>query len=823
MRKSLVATAVCLSIVGLALADDAKAGIRKPTHIAAQSLGSALAEFARSRDLQVLYFSETIRDLRTQGATGEMTVGEALEQLLRGTGLSYKYLDDGTVTIVPPAADGKSPDANRAVLLPANGNSGGSGELQAEVAAFRLAQADQSSTSPAKASSAPGSDDEELETITIEAERARSVYTGYATSATKTTTPLNETPQAISVITRDWMDMQNIQHVEDALRYAAGVKTSPYGNDPRSDTFFIRGFNQSTDGLYRDGMRTPVASYGRWRTEPYALERVEVLRGPSSVLYGQASPGGIVNQMSKRPTARDIRSFTVEAGNWNTYQGAFDVGGAANADERFMYRLLGVYRNADTQVDYVNNERTFFAPSATWKPSDALTWTVLAEYQKDEVGKANAYPAIGTLFDNPNGKIPTSRFIGDPNFDHFKRKQYSGTSLLTWTASPAWTIRQNLRVGKMKIDYNTINPDALQPDLRTITRETVLSLEDTNLFTADTNAEGRFSQGSLEHTVLVGVDYQRIKTDLQQGFGVAPTLDLFAPVYHQAITAPVADILTNQTGRQLGFYAQEHLKISRHFVVMAGGRYDTAKLDSNGESESQHAFTHREGLVWLTDSGISPYASFAKSFSPVYGTDLYGNTFDPETAQQYEVGVKYQPIGRSTSVMLAVFDLRRQNQQTTDPANPDNVVQTGEVRSRGAELEMNYASGPWNFLASAARYDTEITKSNDGDVGFRPFGVPEKFGSAWVNYEVPMGPLAGFGIGGGVRYIGSSLDYTNTAKAPAVTLVDFLASYKMGKWRAALNATNVTDKTYVSAVFTANTYAYYGNRRAVVASLTYTY
>jgi iron complex outermembrane receptor protein len=782
--------------------------------IPAQPLTSALLAFSAQSGLQVVTSGATLPTRDTSAISGRQTINNALNQLLSGTNLTYRTIGETTVTLIPLHSGPVEP-----------------GAMQADPAAFRLARADgangQGHVAEAAGVVAKGAGQEpgrgELETITIEAERARSVYTGFATSATKTTTPLNETPQAISVITRDWMDMQNIQHVEDALRYAAGVKTSPYGNDPRRDTFFIRGFNQSFDGLYRDGMRTPAGSYGTWRTEPYALERVEVLRGPSSVLYGQNGPGGIVNQMSKRPSARDVRSFTVEAGNFDTYQGAFDVGGAANDGGTFLYRMLGVYRDAGTQVDFVGNRRQFFSPAITWKPG-AVTWTLMAEYQADEVGKANAYPAVGTLLPNPNGRIPTSRLVGDPSFDHFDRDQYSGTSLLTWAASDSWTLRQNLRYGRLKVDYNTVNPGAgLRDDLRTYRREAVISLEDVDALTVDTNAEGRFSHGAFEHTVLFGVDLQRIAFSGREGYGPAPDLDLYAPVYHQDITRPEPNIITDQAGRQLGVYAQEHLKIHGRVVLLLGGRYDEARLSSRGVRDSQGAFSHREGLVWLTRRGISPYVSHASSFAPVYGTDFYGETFDPETAQQLEAGVKYQPVGRETSVMLALFELRRQNQLTTDPDNVDNSVQTGEVRSRGVELEMNYSVGPWNFLASAARYGTEITKSNAGDEGFRPFGVPESFGSAWANYEIPAGPLAGLGIGGGVRYIGSSLDYTNLTEAPAVTLLDLVASYRYGKWRAALNATNLADKTYVSAVYTGDTYAYYGNRRTVVASLTYSY
>jgi iron complex outermembrane receptor protein len=660
-----------------------------------------------------------------------------------------------------------------------------------------------------------------LEEITVEAERARSVYTGISTTGTKTTTPLNETPQAISVITQDWMEMQNIQNVEDALRYAAGVKTAPYGQDPRNDTFFIRGFNQSTSGLYRDGLVSPNGSYGNWRTDPYTLERVEVLRGPSSVLYGQNSPGGLVNQMSKRPTARPVRSFQLEYGSFDSMQAAFDLGGALNDDENMMARVVGVIRDADTQVDYVGNSRQLIAPSFTLRPSDSVIWTLLADYQHDDIGKGNAYPTAGTLLPNPNGKVPTNRFVGEPSFDGFDRDQASATSLLTWMVSDAITLRQNTRFANLKLDYETVNPTSLQANQRVYNRRAVVSNEDTDILTSDTNAEGKWESGIFKHTVLLGVDYQHKSSDYRSGFGPAPTLDLFAPVYGQSVVRPAFSTFVDQTMDQLGIYGQEHLKIADRFVVMLGGRYDTVDQDANGVKTSQSELSGRAGLVWLSPSGISPYVSYATSFTPLFGTNLYGQTFDPETAVQTEVGVKFQPVGKAVSVMLAAFDLRRQNVQTTDPNDPANTVQTGEVRSRGVEFETSYSIGPLDLVASAAYIDLETTKSNDGNQGLTPFGVPDMFGSIWANYEFESGPLTGFAFGGGVRYVGASPDSTNTVEAPSSTLTDLTAYYRHGHWRAALNATNIFDKEYVAAVYSAQTFAYYGNRRAITFSLNY--
>ncbi|MBL8268176.1 TonB-dependent siderophore receptor, partial [Steroidobacter sp.] len=572
-------------------------------------------------------------------------------------------------------------------------------------------------------SQAASSDDQDLEildTITVEAERARSVYTGISTTGTKSTTPLNETPQAITVITADWMEMQNIQNVEDALRYAAGVKTSPYGNDPRNDTFFIRGFNQTTSGLYRDGLATPNGQYGNWRSEPYALERVEVLRGPSSMLYGANSPGGLVNQMTKRPTSKPVANVQLEYGSFDSMQAGVDVGGAVNDDQTILVRAVGVLRDADTQVDFVNNNRQYIMPAVTFRPNEQLIWTVLGEYQVDELGKANAYPTRGILLPNVNGRVPTNRFVGEPSFDNFDRDQVQGTSLLTWHLADSLTLRQNTRFANMKLAYQTVNPAGLQVNQRFFNRQAVVSDEDTDILTTDTTLEGKWSHGIFDHTVVFGLDYQKKDLDYRIGMGVAPALDLFTPTYGVSITRPAYTTFVKQKINQLGLYAQEHLKIADRYVVLLGGRYDQVERESNRVKIDQNEFTGRVGFVYLTDNGFSPYVSYATSFTPLFGTDLYGNTFDPETGEQTEVGLKYQPVGKAVSFTLAAFDLRRQNIQTADPNNPLNTVQSGEIQSKGVEFETNYSIGNIDLVASAAYNDVEITKSNNGDQGRTP-------------------------------------------------------------------------------------------------------
>ncbi|HYE40494.1 MAG TPA: TonB-dependent receptor plug domain-containing protein, partial [Ramlibacter sp.] len=253
-------------------------------------------------------------------------------------------------------------------------------------------------------------------------ETATSPVIGYkarnAVTATKTDTPLVETPQSVTVVTRDQMVDQGATGVQDALNYAAGIRSDAYGIDSRNDGVRIRG---TYPEVYQDGLRRRFDWYtSDTRADPFTLERLEVLRGPSSMLFGQSTTGGVINMVSKRPQAQRQGEVGVQLGSWGRKQVQADLTGPLTANGEWLYRLVALGRNADTQVDHVPDDRAVVAPALTWRPSGATSLTLLASSQQDRSGStAQFFPWSAALRSNPNGRVPTQRFIGEPGFDRY--------------------------------------------------------------------------------------------------------------------------------------------------------------------------------------------------------------------------------------------------------------------------------------------------------------------------------------------------------------------------------------------------------------------
>jgi iron complex outermembrane receptor protein len=656
--------------------------------------------------------------------------------------------------------------------------------------------------------------------------------TGYkatrATTATKTDTPLIEAPQSISVITRDRLEAQNVQSLAEALRYTPGVQGEPFGFDPRFPSLQIRGF-QAFRGLYRDGLQVNQFGIPQFRVELYGVERIEVLRGPASVLYGQNNPGGIVNFVSKRPTALPFREVELQMGSFNLFQGAFDLSGPVTKDGTLLFRLTGLARDSDTQVEFVEDDRLFIAPTLTWRPRAGTTLTILGHYQSDSTDFTSSLPAEGTVLSNRFGRIPVSRYSGEPGFAGYDRTQSAIGYLFEHQAGDAWTFRQNARYDYLDVGQQGLFGTGLQADQRTLNRLSFDSESDKHAFAIDTQAQARFVTGPLAHTLLGGLDYQRLTESVFGGCCPAgPPIDVFDPVYGQAVPRPPINLDTDTTLEQIGLYLQDQIKLYERLVLVLGGRHDWASSDTDdrisGTSTEQEdrAFTARAGLVYLFDVGVAPYVSYSESFLPIVGTNLFGEPFEPERGQQYEIGVKYQPPGTKSFVTVAAFDLRRQNVLTADPTNPFNRVQTEEVRSRGVELE-GIASLPFGLdvVASYTYLDTEITKSNAGDEGKRPLIVPEHLASLWADYTIRGTSCAGLGFGGGVRYIGSTFgDTANTLEVPDYTLADAAVHYEWRGLRFAVNAKNLFDKEHVASCF-GPTFCRYGDGRTVIGTVGY--
>jgi iron complex outermembrane receptor protein len=490
---------------------------------------------------------------------------------------------------------------------------------------------------------------------------------------------------------------------------------------------------------------------------------------------------------------------------------------------------------ADSQVDYVRNQRLSISPSITWQPTLDTSVTLLTNYQHDpKAGLYNFVPSLGSVLPNPNGKIPTNFYAGDPDFNKIDRTQYSVASLAEHRFDNVWTGRQNIRYLHTDGNLNQVLPFGLEPDGRTLDRYVMLNHETIDAFNIDNQAQAKFSTGDVQHTLLFGLDYQRTWWDQRQGLDFGPSIDIFAPTYFQTIPTPAITTSTDQTQDQIGVYAQDQLKLDK-WVFLLGGRQDWANTDTDDNlsqtsaSQFDRAFTWRTGLVYLFDNGLAPYASYATSFQPTGGTDINGAAFEPRTGEQYEAGIKYQPRGYNSFITLSAFNLTQQNVLTPDPGNLNFNVQTGEIRTRGIELEgrASLAEG-LNILGSYTYFDSTVTESNiPNATGKTPLYIPAHVASLWGDYTIPRGNLAGFGFGAGIRYIGKTYgNDDNTLSVPDYVLVDAALYYdlaylseSMRGWKVAVNASNLFDKEYVSECTNDN--CLYGMGRTVLATVRY--
>ncbi|MEO8218299.1 MAG: TonB-dependent siderophore receptor [Acidobacteriota bacterium] len=651
-----------------------------------------------------------------------------------------------------------------------------------------------------------------------------------STSATKTDAPLIEIPQSVSVITEDQLTSRNVQTVNEAIRYTGSVDVDTYGNETRFDWINIRGFDQSTYGLYRDNSRWQSGQVSG-QIDPYLIQEVDVVKGPSSVLYGQNQPGGLVNLVTKRPPSRTLREVVVNYGSFNRRQVQADFGGPMNDEGTLRFRLTGLLRRSDSQVSHVPDDRWFIAPALTWVPTNKTTWTLLADYQRDETGWSQFLPSQGTFRPNPNGKIPRDTFTGEPGYDFFDRDQWSIGSLFEHQLNPTWTFRNTLRYSTIKFDGNDVFGGGLQEDLRTLNRFGFGNSLDLGLFTTDTSAYVQASTGMIDHSVLVGVDYSRSESTIVSGFAFAPTLDVYNPVYG----SPIPDLFTYFNARQpvnlLGIYVQDHMKIGTKWVATVAGRHDSTEITTKDRisgtetKQDPNKVTGRVGLTYLSDIGIAPYASYSTSFLPVAGVNFFGEPFKPTEGKQIEGGLKYQPKSSNTFFTASVFQITQTNVSVTDPANPVNTLQQGEIRSRGFELEaVGHLAQTINFNAAYSHLDQEVTRTTDPTaLGQRPPLAPDQLFSLAGEYTVASGPLTGVGFGAGIRFVGSRAgDAANTIEVPSYTLLDASVRYLWRDTEFLLSATNLADKTYV-AVCTSPSYCNYGSARKLLATVRYNF
>lgn len=646
-----------------------------------------------------------------------------------------------------------------------------------------------------------------------------------------------ETPQAISVVGRDQIRDQNPGSFAAALRYAPGVRSETFGADTRNDWFKIRGFDAQDIGLFQDGLQLQSFAFATWKFPPFGIERIDILRGPSAVLYGGSGPGGLVNVISKKPPYEPLNDAETGVDSFGNGYLSFDFGGPvatpSGPSKELFYRLLGTVKGGDTQTAFTPDNSYFFAPSVTYKPDIDTTFTVLASASKNETRVQGFLPYVGTVVDAPFGRIPTHLFASDPSVDYFKREQEMLGYQFEKNLTDDLTVRQNARFAHDEVRFQTLLGNGYvggAPATAQLSRFNDFASDIANQGNLDTQFEYRFATGLIQHKALVGIDLKSYEvTDLQAFDFATPTLNLLNPVYGMAQGFP-GTVFADQTitQKQAGLYAQDQLKLGRFTLVLSGRNDWVSTLDNNrllpSNSRDDSRFSGRAGLIYNTDIGIAPYASYATSFNPIVGTNsATGRLFTPETGVQTEVGVKIEPAGLNGHFGAALFDLKRQNVLTTDPLNALQSVQTGEVTSRGIELEAVANVTP-ELKVTGSFTDFHIFVSKDLNpalIGTVPTNTPSTIASLWGDYTFKSGPLTGFGLGAGVRYNGVSYaDTANSLVVPEYVVGDAAIHYEVRNWRFAVNVTNVGDKIYVGSCSTP-TACFYGDRRRAVASVSY--
>jgi iron complex outermembrane recepter protein len=469
-------------------------------------------------------------------------------------------------------------------------------------------------------------------------------------TATKSDTSVLEVPQTVNIVTAQQITAQGAQSVTEALRYTPGITGGGFPDRVGLfDEVTSRGFLPAP--LYLDGLHLPYgngSTGGAMQIDPYTLERIEVLKGPASVLYGQNQPGGIINMVSKRPTATPVHEIVFGGGSQDRRYGAFDFGGPLDPQGQWLYRLTGTVTDKNGEIDYVEQKRYMLAPSLTWMPNEQLTLTLYGHFQKDnDVPEAQGLPAVGTVFNTPNGRIKRSTFIGEPGLNSYDRDQYSLGYEVSYVLNDIWTLRQNTRYAAVDDRYVAplhgysfvSNPRTGADDQRYMTRFGVDWAQNNKVLGIDNIAQARFATGDIQHTVLIGVDRYHSNSKFLGRYDYrAPAIDLYDPVYGQRPNYVNPNRWDN-TVDQTGVYVQDQLDWGRWFLTV-GGRYDWAKTDNrqplagtrSGSRDEQ--FSGRAGLGYKFDNGVTMPSS---------------NRSSPRSASSMKRGSSTSPWGRKAS------------------------------------------------------------------------------------------------------------------------------------------------------------------------------
>ncbi|MFC0199236.1 TonB-dependent siderophore receptor [Paracoccus rhizosphaerae] len=613
---------------------------------------------------------------------------------------------------------------------------------------------------------------------------------GISRSATKLDTPVGKIPQAVTIITQDQIEDQAPRTLNETLGYTSAANPNNYGFDTRFDAFFLRGLPAYYNGYFRDGLRQYNAPTAWFKTEPYGLEGVAVLKGPNSSLYGVSGPGGIVNLITKRPKDERYREIELSTGANDRVQIAGDISGPMSEGSDFNYRLTGLVREANSDLPGYADDKTYFAPALSWD-NGVTRATLLAEISSSVTGGTAAFynPAYGEV---------SELYEGDPDYNDFEQDQWRLGYEVEHDLTDSLTLRQSFRAARVDIDLEYSGHYPVGADLA---RYWGHYKENLDTLVLDNELRWSLNTGAVSHEILAGADMTRADYETYSILGYVSAAETAA--------APVP-FTGSQEQRQKGIYLHDQMQWG-NWQAFASARWDSVETTTTSadRSSSTQDDTGRSGRLAVSydwNNGVMAYGSVSTSFAPNIGF-VYDDPADdstqraarPTQSTQREIGLKYAPEATNLLLSAAVFDIDQRDGTVLDVSTGENRQRQLDLNSRGFELEAQASwDNGWGLIASYAHQRVKIEEGAAGTAGNELSGVPNDMLSLWGKYDVQAGPAAGLGLGAGLRYVGESYgDDLNSIRNDNRVFVDLGVSYRPAQLRGVemqLNVKNLFDQ-----------------------------
>lgn len=692
----------------------------------------------------------------------------------------------------------------------------GQHKLPASVAAGMLAVA----LSPALAAGSEST--QTLDTVTVEGDApVRGTYKTETSTIGKIKQKLRDIPQSVSVVNQQLMQDQGAATMKEALRNVPGITFAAGEGGRTGDQVVIRGFSAATD-TYRDGMR----DIGQYNRDAFNDERVEVLKGASSMLFGRGSTGGVVNQVSKSPLLNDKLEADFTLGTHDYQRVTADINQMTGENSAVRLNLMDTHDGSDRGA--AKNTRWGVAPSVAFGLGEPTTLTLSYFHQEED-----NVPDYGVPY-NANTHQPLNvardRFYGLDS-DYEKTSADIVTAKLSHDFGDGTELTNQLRYNRFWRDVNPTAPrlassNNLSAD-SIMRRSKPLRSGADQSWNNQTDLTQSFTTGAIKHTLLSGLElsYEQSDTSRYALYGTVPTTTVGNP--NAADPVNLSRYRTSNTtfdANNIGVYAMDTLELNPRWKAVFGARFDRFSGDYsthgynrdgsvNGNntydlSRTDRVWSWRGGLIWQPDFVQSYYASYGTSFNPsgeTYALDKGTSKVDPEKNRNIEVGAKWDVLDGDASLRAALFRIEKTNERNTDPDDTSVVVLSGKRHTQGLELEGNgRLTERWELSAGVTLMDSKIDKAappalgQTGTEGKMPRYTPRATANVWTTYRFTDGITGGIGA----TYVGKRYaNETNSNYLPSYTVANAMLSYETRHYRLQLNLYNLTNKTYYDGAY----------------------